>query len=116
MDKLNEQYYRVDFETAKLLKEAGFEVKCTAYYELVDKYYWGVVANNNHNFHPKRISAPLISVAYQWCRDKGYGHNYMGDLLFKRNKTGVSMLQNADTRENISFITACCTHLITHTN
>ena len=32
MNKFDEQYYRVDFETAKLLKQAGFDKEVAAYW------------------------------------------------------------------------------------
>lgn len=71
-EKLTEQYYRCDFETSKLLKEAGFDEKCTAHYDISDGYYWGIATNSNHNYFERKCSAPLISVAKEWLNEKGY--------------------------------------------
>ena len=67
----------VSFETAKLLKEKGFDVPCDSYYEWFESnvtLYKGHVpefskSNINHNQFGDRISRSSQSLALKWLRE-----------------------------------------------
>ena len=63
----------VSFETAKLLKEKGFDEECTHYYsyesnELIE-YTNGVYSRNSKNCN--RCVSPTHQMAMAWLREKG---------------------------------------------
>lgn len=73
---IQEQY--VSFETAKLLKEKGFNETCRWVYNLNDQRLIPADFHTNTNFifntylneyFPNLISAPTQSVAMRWLRD-----------------------------------------------
>ena len=77
---IEEQY--VSFDTAKLLKEAGFDVPCRSYYELED----GEVVRKDcirpydHNcFEDTVCSRPTQALAARWLREK---HRIVVDVTF----------------------------------
>lgn len=63
----------VSFETAKLLKEKGFDEKCRAFYVLwFDEEVEGPKEDEaeNWNIEPKYFSAPTLQMAMKWLREK----------------------------------------------
>ena len=74
MATINEDY--VSFETAKLLKEKGFDEYCPLWYNL-DKpiegpFFYkeiGWYGHNSYDYNGKRIvSAPTLQMAMKWLR------------------------------------------------
>ena len=62
----------VSFETAQLLKEAGFIVFCDKYFvkpEITD-YYKGRGINANWNALDEYFSRPTLSLAAKWLREE----------------------------------------------
>ena len=62
----------VSFETAKLLKENGFDEKCIGFYS-VDGNFFGESAYRN-NWTPEingSINAPTLQMTMKWLREKG---------------------------------------------
>lgn len=122
-EKLTEEYWRVDFDTAKLLKEAGFDKIALAYYQENNGYFWSWANPLNHNKQYQRLSAPLISVAFEWCYELGY-RCY---LKQEKNSTRFTLKlgsKQLDEQYNftselyfgrsydLAFIQACCKHRI----
>lgn len=67
----------VTFEIAKKLKNLGFEESTYHYYNIDDIRYCRDDYPSNHNGDPLRefeISAPTISQALKWLRDKFFLH------------------------------------------
>lgn len=66
---INEDY--VSFETAKLLKERGFDEKVRGYYSVNsdnnDTPQFGPLYNHNHSI--QMISAPTLQMAMKWLRE-----------------------------------------------
>ena len=68
----------VSFETAKLLKEKGFDEPCNSFYEYkkklyihdMDKYFPNGMKNSDHDKeNNKGISAPTLQMAMKWLRE-----------------------------------------------
>lgn len=116
-EKLTEQYYRCDFETSKLLKEAGFDLPTTAFYQWPDYKLCYHEHNITRNGTSTCISAPLISVAKEWCYEKGYAHEVDGVKGFEiydktENLIGIYPQHYASKETDIHFIQTCCKHII----
>ena len=66
----------VSFETAKLLKEKGFDERCTHYYKnekyLVDLGYTNIHSYTNSDL-VEEFAAPTLPTAMKWLRRK---HNF----------------------------------------
>lgn len=63
----------VSFNTAKLLKEAGFDVPCNSYYELEDgeAVRKDCIRPYDHNgFGDTICSRPTLALAARWLRDE----------------------------------------------
>ena len=60
----------VSFETAKLLKERGFNEKCGPYYGLDETLINGVIIEAKHNIDKNKFSAPTLQMAMKWLREK----------------------------------------------
>lgn len=62
----------VSFETAKLLKEAGFDWPCEKWFELKDgtPIEWGADARCNWNVSKDDFSRPTLSLAAKWLREE----------------------------------------------
>lgn len=62
----------VSFETARLLKEAGFDWPCEKWFELKDgtPVEWGADARCNWNISKDDYSRPTLSLAAKWLRKK----------------------------------------------
>ena len=59
----------VSFETAKLLKEKGFDVDVSQYYNIEDGYFSERDALWNWNIGLYRYSAPTLQMAMKWLRE-----------------------------------------------
>ena len=59
----------VSFDTAKMLKEAGFDVPCTSQYT-EGKSIWNVGYPDNFNQDEFGYSRPTQALAARWLRDK----------------------------------------------
>lgn len=61
----------VSFETAKLLKEKGFNEKCSALYTFWFDEVEGPKEDEaeNWNIEPKYFSAPTLQMAMKWLRE-----------------------------------------------
>lgn len=68
----------VSFETAKLLKEKGFDWDCKQVYDLVrpqscaDGKMYDNFPNENPNAYDELVSAPTLQMAMKWLREKGF--------------------------------------------
>ena len=63
----------VSFETAKLLKEKGFDEKCRTFYTVwFDEEVEGPTEDRteNWNIEPRYFSAPTLQMAMKWLREK----------------------------------------------
>jgi len=64
---------KINFETAKLAKEIGFDVPCNSYY-----YIDGKIKNNNRpwnrNMYINQYSLPTQSLLQKWLRDNHKTH------------------------------------------
>ena len=61
----------VSFETARLLKEAGFDWPCEKWFELkgCTPVEWGADARCNWNVSEDDFSRPTLSLAAKWLRE-----------------------------------------------
>ena len=72
----------VSFNTAKLLKEAGFDVPCKSYYELEDGEVVrkdGVSKHDYNGMEDAVCSRPTQALAARWLREK---HRIVVDVTF----------------------------------
>ena len=58
----------VSFETAKLLKEKGFDAKCSTYY-ISDDEIAGIPIARDFNNNGIFLSAPTLQMACKWLRE-----------------------------------------------
>ena len=70
----------VSFETAKLLKEAGFDVPCNSQY-MQNGFRWDGGSSNKVNFNEYEtvFSCPTLALAARWFREK---HRIVVDVAF----------------------------------
>lgn len=71
-DMITEDY--VSFETAKLLKEKGFDEKCRTYYKVFPKSKIAAIYHSSENRgvsedDPNEILCPTIQMAMKWLRE-----------------------------------------------
>ncbi len=59
----------VSFETAKLLKEKGFDVKCLTYF-ISDNEIATILTRRDFNNNGIYLSAPTIQMAMKWLREE----------------------------------------------
>lgn len=59
----------VDYPTARLLKEAGFDWKCAGYYYIPEKRFSNVYPTQNYNESVDFQSAPTLAQAQKWLRN-----------------------------------------------
>lgn len=72
----------VSFDTAKMLKEAGFDVPCKSYYELEDGEVVrkdGVSKHDYNGMEDAVCSRPTQALAARWLREK---HRIVVDVTF----------------------------------
>jgi hypothetical protein len=118
--KYSEQYYRVDFDTAKLLKQAGFDSATHSFYNPTYKetnncLLYPFVGGNIDNWNKEKhlISAPLIAIAKTWCEEKGYKHHALTAYSTNTDWSKNFVCNYTDNREvDIAFISTVCNHLI----
>jgi hypothetical protein len=65
--EITEDY--VSFEIAKLLKEKGFNAKCSTYYASDDEIA-GLPITRDFNNHGIYLSAPTLQTAMKWLREE----------------------------------------------
>lgn len=58
----------VSFDTAKLLKEAGFDVPCTSNY-MTSKSWWNDLQRANFNASETTYSRPTQALTTRWLRE-----------------------------------------------
>lgn len=116
----DEQYYHVDFETAKKLRNAGFKYKCYQWYS----NNGGLVQDKlaNHNSFSDSYSAPLIEIVLVWLYEQDYFYQITTEWVkvFAKFKTErivletIALTQELGTHRDIQmlFIQACCKHII----
>ena len=66
IDMIEEQF--VSFETAKLLKEAGFDIPCTSQYT-DNGFGWDNLSLANYNSCESLFSRPTQALAARWLRE-----------------------------------------------
>ena len=59
----------VGFETAKLLKEKGFDEYCYGYYYTSKYMTHGDIKQRNSELFPDSYSAPTLQMAMKWLRE-----------------------------------------------
>lgn len=60
----------VSFELAKLLKEKGFNKKCTAFYDLTSNTQIDNVPPGKYNLTKQSVSLPTITEVVMWLHEK----------------------------------------------
>mgnify|MGYP007071608605 CR=1 FL=1 len=89
-DKYSEATYRVSFDIAKLLKQAGFKELVHAYYNeyaILKKGPDLRINGTAQNFNLSSVeffSAPLISIALEWVKELGYELDMIDQYLTLR--------------------------------
>ena len=73
---ITEQY--VTFETAKLLKQAGFDLPCTSQYT-ENGFGWDDLRKVNYNEYGALLSRPTQAIAARWLREV---HRIVVDATF----------------------------------
>jgi hypothetical protein len=120
MNKFDEQYWRTDFEVSKLLKQAGFDKRVNAVYDSVGNLsnHEGTKALAFKNIY----SAPLIAIALEWVKEKGYfnwtdndvPHNTIWcSVHFGNEYLELSKYKEftSEREKDLFVITTACTHL-----
>ena len=79
----------VSFETAKMLKEAGFDVPCTLQYT-EGKFIWDVDYPYNFNQDEFGYSRPTQALAARWLREV---HRISVDAAFMAPSTNIDVWQ-----------------------
>ena len=64
---MNEDY--VSFETAKLLKEKGFDEVCIGFYTPQKELHFTLLEETNSMWLDDSISAPTLQMAMKWLRE-----------------------------------------------
>ena len=84
MATIKEDY--VSFEVAKLLKEKGFDERCTHYYKnekyLVDLAYANIHSYTNSDL-VEEFAAPTLQMAMKWLREVHSLHIWIGHAAGK---------------------------------
>ncbi len=124
LTQYNEKYYRVLFETAKLVKQAGFDELTNAKYTSEGWYSESCICRNSKE--ASFYSAPLIDVAMHWLKEKGYWIHFTDNPLpamdgqyaeayFVLDCEGISDTKTYKTKRDLEldFISSCCNHIIT---
>lgn len=71
----------VSFDTAKMLKEAGFDVPCTSQYT-DNGFGWDNLSRVNYNSCKSLFSRPTQALAARWLREL---HNYAVCVWYSKN-------------------------------
>lgn len=91
----------VSFETAKLLKEKGFDEYCYGYYYTSKYMTYGDIKQRNSELFPDSYSAPTLQMAMKWLREvhKIYmyvAHDSMENTWFARVYNDYKTLSDID--------------------
>lgn len=101
---IEEQY--VSLETAKLLKEAGFDVPCISQY-IQNRFKWNGGSLNKVNFNEYEtvFSCPTQALAARWLREEHnimivpFFDDYMGKWYYVidgvKKQSGIKCVQSA---------------------
>lgn len=90
----------VSFETAKLLKEKGFDWECRDYYN-TDGHFYSEDFKSNWNYGREAItmfSAPTLQMAMKWLREK---HNQNVTVKAHNNVARLKTIYYAEV-QNLS--------------
>ena len=95
----------VSFETAKLLKEKGFDEKCRTYYKVFPKSKIAAIYHSSENRgvsedDPNEILCPTIHMAMKWLREV---HHLFIQIEYECEDCFVSDIYMTNG-ENISII------------
>lgn len=83
---IEEQF--VSFDTAKLLKEAGFDVPTSTHYSNSGEVWWSSIPEDNNNDKScKACSRPTLALAARWLREV-HGIHVGIDLVYIKPMTG----------------------------
>lgn len=88
----------VSFETAKLLKEKGFDGLCTAYYDCftTDNFHCGNEPTDFNGIDTKIrdiVAAPTLQMTMKWLREI---HNITIGVLFQKNRIYYEVSKNGN--------------------
>ena len=85
----------VSFETAKLLKEKGFDKKCRALYTFWFDEVEGPKEDEaeNWNIEPKYFSAPTLQMAMKWLRVE---KNWFVQIQIQNDGTYIGYIYRTD--------------------
>lgn len=125
----DEQYHRVDIDTARLLKDAGFNLVCYAMYLEEDNSFQhneeGCENSNETEYDFYYSTAPLIDVVLFWLGELGYKYeqlDYILAVIGTKEFGGTFNVKSFDTYEesfprnqrdfNLLFISTCLQHII----
>lgn len=108
----------VSFEIAKLLKEKGFDEKCTHYYKnekyLVDLGYTNIHSYTNSNL-VEEYAAPTLQMAMKWLREMHHitiGITFSLDIItyeIHKDKKFIIAVGSSRSYENmIEEAIKCC--------
>lgn len=73
----------VSFDTAKMLKKAGFDVPCTSQYT-DNGFGWDNLSRVNYNSCESLFSRPTQALAARWLREK-FGIHIFANYFFEDN-------------------------------
>lgn len=115
-----EQDYRVTFEVAKLMKQAGFNWLCNSKYSNGIPHEGLLFRNTNIS---DDIARPLTPMALDWAESLGYKKRYdlgewAGDFLMIIDKIGEVYYPEhySDKEVDMAYLTAVCNHIINNKN
>lgn len=81
-----------DFETAKLLKEKGFNEKCFRTYfndGIISRIFDDKDEIYNENLLPSVVAAPTLQMALKWIREQGFYINIDIDVDYDEDERGT---------------------------
>lgn len=120
----------VSFETAKLLKEKGFDEYCYGYYYTPEYMSYGDTKQRNLELFPDSYSAPTLQMAMKWLREvhridievrthylsrlKSDDVRYYSGKILKGNEDVIYTIYAKDTYEEVceAGIKYCLENLI----
>lgn len=109
----------VNYETAKLLKEKGFDEECWCWYE-EDGYFkdsnddYGFQSNLDHVSDDFICSAPTLQMTMKWLREKHnlsiepyYTHKQKYKFIIQEIPTAISLWMDLPDELYSTYETAC---------
>ena len=91
----------ISFETAKLLKEKGFDEYCYGYYYTSKYMTHGDIKQRNSELFPDSYSAPTLQMAMKWLREV---HNIHIEIGIGYNMEYFPVCISTQTNEPIPYI------------